>query len=59
MSTVRIASVKIVKLSVRHGVDPLAVTGLLALHALAEVDFAKLSLWRRVVAEISHTRAAA
>jgi hypothetical protein len=52
MSKVSIASAQIAKLSARHGVDPLAVTGLLALYALVEVDFAKLALWRRVGAAL-------
>lgn len=36
------------RLSAKQGVDPIAVVGLLAIHALADVDFPKLRFWRHV-----------
>lgn len=42
------ASAYIAELSAKHDVDPLAVVGLLAVHALVDVDFPKLRLWKEV-----------
>ncbi len=38
----------IVRLSAKQDVDPFAVVGLLAIHALCDVDFPKLRFWTRV-----------
>lgn len=57
MSVVTIASARIVKLSARHDVDPFGVVGLLALHALSEVDFAKLRFWKTVSAALQQKTA--
>lgn len=46
------ANTHIIKLSNRHGVEPLGVVGLLAITALAEVDFVKLRFWKQVAGEI-------
>lgn len=43
---------RILKASAKHDVDPLAVVGLLALHALIETDFALLHVWTVVVSEL-------
>ncbi len=40
--------VLIERLSIRHGVDAMAVVGLLAVHALCEVNFSELRVWRTV-----------
>ena len=40
--------VLIERLSARHGVDAMAVVGLLAVHALCEVNFPELRVWRTV-----------
>jgi len=40
---------RILKASAKHDVDPLAVVGLLALHALVETDFRLLRVWIVVV----------
>ncbi len=46
------ASSHIIRLSTRHGVEPLGVVGLLAITALVEVDFVKLRFWKQVAGEI-------
>lgn len=38
------------RLSAAHRVEPLAVVGLLAVHALVELDFPKLGVWKDVAA---------
>jgi hypothetical protein len=38
----------IIRLSTRHGVEPLAVVGLLAVHALVAVNFRQLRVWQNV-----------
>ena len=48
MSTAAQASKHIVRLNAKHGVDPFDIVGLLAIHALVEVDFPKLRLWKDV-----------
>jgi hypothetical protein len=48
MSTAAQASEHIIRLSARHGVEPLGVVGLLAIVALVEVDFPKLRFWKDV-----------
>lgn len=48
----------ILRLSTRHGVEPLAVVGLLAVHALVEANFAQLRVWRNVAAEMHQILAA-
>ena len=48
MSAAVQASQHIIRLSTRHGVEPLGVVGLLAISALVEVDFAKLAFWKDV-----------
>jgi hypothetical protein len=48
MANVQTISAHISRLSAKQGVDPIAVVGLLAIHALADVDFAKLRFWRNV-----------
>lgn len=48
----------IIRMSSRHGVEPLGVVGLLAVTALAEVDFVKLRFWKLVAREIVATTAA-
>ena len=40
--------VLIERLSARHGVDAMAVVGLLAVHALCDVNFTELRVWRNV-----------
>lgn len=40
--------VLIERLSARHGVDAMAVVGLLAVHSLCEVNFPELRVWRNV-----------
>ncbi len=40
--------VLIERLSARHGVDAMAVVGLLAVHSLCEVNFSELRVWRNV-----------
>ena len=42
----------IIRLSKRHGVEPLAVVGLLAVHALVDVNFAELRVWKSVAGEM-------
>jgi hypothetical protein len=44
--------IRILKASARHDVDPLAVVGLLALHALADTDFPLLRVWVTVVNQL-------
>jgi hypothetical protein len=60
MPSLNTASVSqhIVRLSSRHDVEPLAVVGLLAVHALVEVDFSKLQVWKAVAAHLHQTIAA-
>lgn len=48
----------ILRLSTRHGAEPLAVVGLLAVQALVEANFAQLRIWRDVAAEMSQRLAA-
>jgi hypothetical protein len=48
MATIIQISAHIARLSAKQGVDPIAVVGLLAINALADVDFAKLRFWRHV-----------
>ena len=48
MTNVARASAHISRLSAKQGVDPIAVVGLLAIHALCDVDFAKLRFWKHV-----------
>jgi hypothetical protein len=43
----------VMRLSARHEVDPIAVVGLLAVHALVAVDFTRLRLWRTVAEHMS------
>ncbi len=43
---------RILKASAKHNVDPLAVVGLLALHALVETDFRLLRVWITVVNQL-------
>ena len=43
---------RILKASARHDVDPLAVVGLLALHALVDTDFPLLRVWIVVVNQL-------
>lgn len=43
---------RIIKASAKHDVDPLAVVGLLALHALVETDFPLLRVWIVVVNQL-------
>jgi hypothetical protein len=43
---------RILKASARHEVDPLAVVGLLALHALVDTDFPLLRVWIVVVNQL-------
>lgn len=38
----------IIRLSSRHNVEPLAVVGLLAVHALVDTNFAELRIWTNV-----------
>ncbi|MCA0201292.1 MAG: hypothetical protein LCH56_10685 [Proteobacteria bacterium] len=45
----------ILRLSTRHGVEPLAVVGLLAVHSLVETNFAQLRVWQKVAAEMHQT----
>lgn len=45
----------ITRLSAKKGYDPLAVVGLLAIHALADVDFARLRFWRTVSETMAQT----
>jgi hypothetical protein len=52
MSTAAQASAHIIRLSARHGVEPLGVVGLLAVFALVEVDFARLRFWKDVAGEM-------
>ncbi|MCC6914142.1 MAG: hypothetical protein IT566_10605 [Rhodospirillaceae bacterium] len=52
------ACAHIVRLSTRHGVEPLAVVGLLAVHALVEANFDQLRVWRNIAAEMRETLAA-
>ena len=40
--------VLIERLSARHGVDVMAVVGLLAVHSLCDVNFSELRVWRNV-----------
>lgn len=42
----------IIRLSTRHGVEPLAVVGLLAVHALIDTNFKQLRIWANVAAEL-------
>jgi len=42
----------VTRLSAKHDVDPVAVVGLLAVHALVAVDFARLRLRRNVVEKL-------
>lgn len=42
----------IVRLSARHSVEPLAVVGLLAVHALVDVDFPRLRVWSDVASRL-------
>ena len=39
------AGAHIVRLSAKHEVDPYVVVALLAIHALCDLDFQKLSFW--------------
>ncbi|MHB1207502.1 MAG: hypothetical protein ACYCZX_18195 [Rhodospirillaceae bacterium] len=48
MSAAAQASAHIIRLSARHGVEPLGVVGLLAVYALVEVDFTRLRFWKDV-----------
>ena len=48
MANVVLISEHITRLSAKNGYDPLAVVGLLAMRALAEVDFTTLRFWRTV-----------
>jgi len=49
--------VLIERLSERHGVDAMAVVGLLAVHALCEVNFQELRVWRTVAASMRRATA--
>ena len=53
MNDIDIISATVTRLSARHDVDPIAVVGLLAVHALVAVDFARLRLWRNVAEHMS------
>ena len=53
MSTTAQVSAHIIRLSQRHDVEPLGVVGLLALHALVEVDFTRLRYWKEVAGEMA------
>lgn len=44
----------IIRLSASHSVEPLAVVGLLAVHALVDMDFAKLKVWKTVASRMSN-----
>ncbi len=48
----------IIRLSTRHEVEPLAVVGLLAVHALVDTDFRQLRIWMNVAAEMHHAQPA-
>lgn len=48
----------IIRLSTRHGVEPLAVVGLLAVHALCDNNFAELRLWSNIAAQMHQGLAA-
>ena len=48
----------ILRLSTRHGVEPLAVVGLLAVQALLEANFTQLRLWQDIAAEMHRALAA-
>ncbi len=48
MANVIQISEHITRLSAKKGYDPLAVVGLLTVHALADVDFTTLRFWRNV-----------
>ena len=43
----------VLRLGAKHEVDPLAVVGLLAVHALVAVDFARLHVWRLVAEKLA------
>jgi hypothetical protein len=42
----------VTRLSAKHEVDALAVVGLLAVHALVDVNFAQLRVWKNVAGEL-------
>lgn len=42
----------ITRLSERHGVEPLAVVGLLAVHALCDNNFSQLRFWSNIAAQM-------
>ncbi len=42
----------IIRLSSRHDVEPMAVVGLLAVHALVDINFAELRVWNNVADEM-------
>lgn len=42
----------ITRLSMRHGVEPLAVVGLLAVHALCDNNFNQLRFWSSIAAQM-------
>jgi hypothetical protein len=48
MVDIKAVSARIRRLSAKHQVEPLAVVALLAVHALVDVDFAQLRVWRHV-----------
>lgn len=45
----------IIRLSARHEVEPLAVVGLLAVHALVDVNFKQLRVWKDVASHMHQT----
>lgn len=51
-------SAHINRLSARHGVEPLAVVGLLAVHALVDVNFAQLRVWTNIASHMRENAAA-
>jgi hypothetical protein len=55
MSTTAQVSAHIIKLSAKQDVDPFAVVGLLAVHALVAVDLPKLKFWTHVSATMRAT----
>jgi hypothetical protein len=48
----------IVRLSAKHEIDPFAVVGILAIHALADVDFKGVRFWNQVCDGIRAQQAA-
>jgi hypothetical protein len=59
MAKVTAVRAHVVRMSKKHDVDPFVVLSLLALHALADVDFAKLAFWKDVSKSLSTQAAAA